>query len=169
MNEKKDMLCSLFCWIPNPNAFFMVLGRFLVKNLIVGYFSTPVDKRKEVLRIIATVLDFNREDRQKSGLESTSMWPFGGISKDPNAEKQVSMAPPKETTYFLTLKLTKANYLSYFFQSLSEAFIRFLENESKPRVQPKMSIEEVTRRHSKVCSCLSSIYTTTWKCFKRFI
>ena len=147
----------------------MVLGRFLVKNLIVGYFSTPVDKRKEVLRIIATVLDFNREDRQKSGLESTSMWPFGGISKDPNAEKQVSMAPPKETTYFLTLKLTKANYLSYFFQSLSEAFIRFLENESKPRVQPKMSIEEVTRRHSKVCSCLSSIYTTTWKCFKRFI
>lgn len=51
--------------------------RYLVKNLIVGYFTTPADKRTEVLRVIATVLDFNREDRQKTGLEATSMWPFG--------------------------------------------------------------------------------------------
>ncbi len=43
----------------------------------MGYFSTPTDKRSEVLRVIATVLDFNREDRQKTGLESSSaLWPF---------------------------------------------------------------------------------------------
>jgi hypothetical protein len=48
-----------------------------VKNLVVGYFSTAPDKRGEVLRVIATVLDFNREDRLKTGLESGSFWPFG--------------------------------------------------------------------------------------------
>ncbi len=61
----------------NLKDYFFNDFRYLVKNLIVGYFTTPADKRTEVLRVIATVLDFNREDRQKTGLEATSMWPFG--------------------------------------------------------------------------------------------
>lgn len=39
-----------------------------MKNLVVGYFSAPNAKRLEVLRIIATVLDFTSEERQKTGL-----------------------------------------------------------------------------------------------------
>lgn len=59
----------------------------------MGYFTTPSDKRTEVLRVIATVLDFNREDRQRTGLESTSMWPFGrgsGADAGDTARQQVS-------------------------------------------------------------------------------
>ncbi|CAG7828838.1 unnamed protein product [Allacma fusca] len=98
------------------------VDRYLLKNLIVGYFSTPADKRKEVLRVIATVLDFNREDRQKTGLEGSSMWPFKLDSF--TAEKQ----------------------------SLSEAFIKFLENESQPKVQVRIPSEEITRRSSRSSS-----------------
>jgi hypothetical protein len=57
--------------------------------MLVSYFSTPTDKRKEVLRIIATVLDFNREDRQKTGLESTSLWPFRSESTSSGDSNQV--------------------------------------------------------------------------------
>lgn len=35
---------------------------------MVGYFSAPNAKRLEVLRIIATVLDFTSDERQKTGL-----------------------------------------------------------------------------------------------------
>jgi hypothetical protein len=102
------------------------IDRYLVKNLIVGYFTTPSDKRTEVLRVIATVLDFNREDRQKTGLESTSMWPFGksggGGESSGDAARQ---------------------------QSFASAFIRFLESESQPKTQIKIPLDEMTRRNSK--------------------
>jgi hypothetical protein len=71
--------------------------------MIVGYFSTPPDKRREVLRVIATVLDFNREDRQKTGLESSSVWPFSrfGIDSAHSAdEKQVTIPKEKGTNMF---------------------------------------------------------------------
>jgi len=100
------------------------IDRYLVKNLVVGYFSTPTDKRKEVLRIIATVLDFNREDRQKTGLEATSLWPFrqgDSASGDSN-------------------------------QSLSQAFIKFLETESQPKAEIKIPMEEMARKHSRTSS-----------------
>jgi len=100
------------------------IDRYLIKNLVVGYFSTSTDKRKEVLRIIATVLDFNREDRQKTGLESPSLWPFRtgeSASGDSN-------------------------------QSLSQAFIKFLETESQPKAQIKIPMEEMARKHSRTSS-----------------
>jgi len=69
------------------------IDRYLIKNLVVGYFSTSTDKRKEVLRIIATVLDFNREDRQKTGLESPSLWPFRtGESASGDSNQSLSQA-----------------------------------------------------------------------------
>lgn len=39
----------------------------------MGYFSAPSAKsRVEVLRIIATVMDFSNEERRKSGVEESS-------------------------------------------------------------------------------------------------
>jgi hypothetical protein len=51
--------------------------RYLVKNLVLGYFMAPPNTRSQVLRIVATVLDFNQEERDQVGLESgtsTSGW-----------------------------------------------------------------------------------------------
>ena len=45
------------------------MDKCLVKNLVVGYAAADAAKRPDVLRVIATVLDFNAEDRNKSGLE----------------------------------------------------------------------------------------------------
>ena len=39
---------------------------------MVGYFSAPASSRNEVLRIIATVLDFKAEDRCKVGLDESA-------------------------------------------------------------------------------------------------
>ena len=44
--------------------------RYLVKNLVLGYFIAPPNTRSQVLRIVATVLDFNQEERDRVGLES---------------------------------------------------------------------------------------------------
>ena len=43
------------------------VDRDLVKNLILGYVTADHNKRSEILRIIATVLDFNQEDRGRTG------------------------------------------------------------------------------------------------------
>jgi hypothetical protein len=107
------------------------IDRYLVKNLIVGYFSTPADKKKEVLRVLATVLDFNREDRQKTSLESAPIWPF-------------SKGEPSATT-------------GHDNQSLSQAFIHFLESESQPKVELRIPPEEMTRRISIQSSGSSSV------------
>ena len=40
---------------------------------MIGYFSAPSAKnRLEILRIIATVMDFSSEERRKSGVEESS-------------------------------------------------------------------------------------------------
>jgi hypothetical protein len=44
--------------------------RYLVKNLVLGYFMASPNTRNQVLRIVATVLDFNQEERDRVGLES---------------------------------------------------------------------------------------------------
>jgi hypothetical protein len=44
------------------------LKRYLVKNLVVGYANADDSKKKEVLKVIATVLDFNEEERHRTGL-----------------------------------------------------------------------------------------------------
>ena len=51
------------------------LYRHLIRNLFVGYFATPSDKRIEVLHVIATVLDMSSEERMRSGLDNQgSSW-----------------------------------------------------------------------------------------------
>lgn len=56
--------------------FYLIINfgyRSLVKNLLMGYFSAPSAKnRLEILRIIATVMDFSNEERRKSGVEESS-------------------------------------------------------------------------------------------------
>ncbi|XP_069698547.1 thyroid receptor-interacting protein 11 isoform X2 [Periplaneta americana] len=92
------------------------IDRYLVKNLVLGYFMAPQNTRPQVLRIIGTVLDFNQEERDRIGLESAGASSSSGWFK---SLLQPGKGPPN-------------------MQSLSEAFVRFLENESQP--QPKLSL-----------------------------
>ncbi|XP_012260912.2 thyroid receptor-interacting protein 11-like isoform X2 [Athalia rosae] len=90
------------------------VDRTLVKNLILGYVSSSPADKLSVLRVLATVLDFNETERDKTGLNSTaagSSW-FAGLL----GSGVVVQSKDQEA-------------------SLSAAFVRFLESESKPKAQ----------------------------------
>ncbi|XP_043489277.1 thyroid receptor-interacting protein 11-like [Polistes fuscatus] len=84
----------------------------LIKNLLLGYLSSSAADKSSVLRVIATVLDFTENDRDKAGINNVvanNSWfsRFGGTG-----------TPTKDQE-----------------ASLSAAFVRFLESESKPKPQ----------------------------------
>jgi len=61
------------------------VDKSLVKNLVVGYVCAPAGHEREVLRVIATVLDFSREERARSRLDpaltSAAPPPAGSLSQ----------------------------------------------------------------------------------------
>ncbi|KAK2587260.1 hypothetical protein KPH14_002996 [Odynerus spinipes] len=85
----------------------------LIKNLLLGYLASSAVDKSSVLRVFATVLDFTEHERNKAGLNNTTAhnsW-FSRISGGDNV-------PTKDQE-----------------ASLSAAFVRFLESESKPKPQ----------------------------------
>ncbi|GJQ77799.1 Gmap [Trypoxylus dichotomus] len=97
------------------------VDKMLVKNLIVGFVSANLNTlnkdQHQILKIIATVLDFNQEDNEKVNLNrlNQNSW----LS---------SLLQPQVTN--------RGQEMSQ--ESLSQAFVRFLENESKPRQLPNL-------------------------------
>nr|CAD7429739.1 unnamed protein product [Timema monikensis] len=89
------------------------IDRSLLKNLVLGYFVAPSNSRAEVLRVVATVLDFSQEERKKIGLDGAD---GGGWFKALLHPGKAGQDTP----------------------SLSEAFIRFLESESRPQPQLRL-------------------------------
>ncbi|XP_034938260.1 thyroid receptor-interacting protein 11-like [Chelonus insularis] len=83
----------------------------LMKNLLLGFLAASNTDKLSVLKVFATVLDFNEAEREKSGINSSTShggW-FSGLLTSGGG-------PPTKDQE----------------ASLSAAFIRFLENESKP-------------------------------------
>lgn len=85
----------------------------LVKNLLLGYLTSSMADKSSVLRVFATVLDFTEHEKNKAGLNNATVnnsW-FSRLSGGDST-------PTKDQE-----------------ASLSAAFIRFLETESKPKPQ----------------------------------
>ncbi|XP_047468605.1 thyroid receptor-interacting protein 11-like [Penaeus chinensis] len=113
----------------------------LLRNLMVGYFATPPDKRPEVLRILAEVLDFSSEERARTGLlahEGGGSW-LSSLAH--------FLAPPASNVRVTS----RVDVLDH--TSLSQAFIRFLEDESNPQPHPPrlpaVEMAEDTERKKK--------------------
>lgn len=89
------------------------VDKSLVRNLVVGWQSAPVRQKRDALRVLATVLDFSADDRQRVRLDSaaTSATPGGRRS--------------------LTSALSVVGDGDGGAASLSQAFVRFLESESE--------------------------------------
>ncbi|XP_014205065.1 thyroid receptor-interacting protein 11-like isoform X2 [Copidosoma floridanum] len=95
------------------------VDKTLIKNLLLGYISSPANDKLSVLRVCANVLDFNKSEREKSGLDSGSA----------------------KNSWFASLVNSGSSSGTDQEASLSTAFIRFLENESQPKVQlPAMQL-----------------------------
>ncbi|EEZ99827.1 thyroid receptor-interacting protein 11 [Tribolium castaneum] len=92
------------------------VDKSLIKNLVIGFVSTNNNLTKDqtqILKIIATVLDFSQQDHDKLNLNKPQQ---GWLS---------SLLAP-QTSQGMTQ------------ESLSQAFVKFLENESKPRLVPSL-------------------------------
>jgi len=105
------------------------VDRDLVKNLMIGYVTTDDSKKPEVLRIIATVLDFNSEDRGRTGLEGGVGGWLGGLLGSRSRHPSISQAPVE--------------------QSIAKAFIKFLEEESTPRNIVTLPVLEMARKKAE--------------------
>jgi len=103
------------------------VDRELVKNLILGYVTADTNKKTEILRIIATVLDFNQDDRGRTGLDGESRGWLGGLLASragrPNSD-QIN-------------------------QSIAQAFVKFLEEESVPQQTVQLPVLEMARRQQE--------------------
>lgn len=106
------------------------VDKSLVKNLVVGYLCADTSKRGQVLKLVATVLDFNQEERQKTGLEGGGSWLGGWLGAASPSSKPGSKASD----------LQRATGLD---QSLAQAFVQFLEAESTPKVPVKLPVAEM--------------------------
>lgn len=94
----------------------------LIKSLVIGLLSSNTSiltkDQNQILKIIATVLDFNQQESERVNLNKSqqSSW-FASILQPQNFP--ASNQNPSE-------------------QSLLQAFVHFLENESQPKVLPSL-------------------------------
>ncbi|VTJ61506.1 Hypothetical predicted protein [Marmota monax] len=100
------------------------VDKVLVRNLFIGLFKTPKDKRREVLLLMGSILDIPKEE-----LEQLLNEDYGGVSKWMSswlggASKSVSNIP------------LRPNQQPALNSSFAELFVKFLEKESHPSVSP---------------------------------
>ncbi|XP_033104008.1 thyroid receptor-interacting protein 11-like isoform X2 [Anneissia japonica] len=101
----------------------------LIRNLFVGYFTTPDAKKSQVLKLIGSVLEFSESELQKVGAEGHQRGWLSGFWSKPSASKSPPMSP---TT-------AAAN------KSFMEQFVTFLETESTPVKKPRLPVEDMIR------------------------
>ncbi|KAL6266878.1 hypothetical protein P5V15_003706 [Pogonomyrmex californicus] len=87
------------------------VDKILIKNLLLGYLSSTTSDKSSILRVFANVLDFTESEKDKTGLNNVTTQ--GGRQANRSGG---SSSTDQEA-------------------SLSAAFVRFLENESKPKPQ----------------------------------
>nr|XP_006817036.1 PREDICTED: thyroid receptor-interacting protein 11-like [Saccoglossus kowalevskii] len=107
------------------------VDKSLVKNLFVGYFSTPKGKQGEVLRLISRVLNFTQNEMEKVGLSSgEGSWLTGWFRK-------ASPSPPSSPN--------RSNAAD---ESFTKSFVSFLQFESTPTAQVKLPLKEMMQERS---------------------
>lgn len=101
--------------------------------MVVGYVVADASKKAEILKIVATVLDFNEDEHSKTGLGKGMLaqgwiqsW-FGGSAIAASGQ---STSEHRKTT---SGEVHAATGLDL---GLAQAFVKFLETESKPKAPP---------------------------------
>ncbi|KAJ7345113.1 hypothetical protein JRQ81_001063 [Phrynocephalus forsythii] len=110
------------------------VDKVLMRNLFIGHFHTPKNKRREVLRLMGSILGIKKDELdellsedQKGVTGWVTGW-FGGSA----VSKSVPNTP------------LRPNQQSVFNSSFSELFVKFLETESRPTLPPpKLSVHDI--------------------------
>ncbi|NWY76764.1 TRIPB protein, partial [Erithacus rubecula] len=110
------------------------VDKLLMRNLFIGHFHTPKNKRVEVLRLMGSILGLKKEEldqllseEQRGVTRWVTGWLGGGAGS-----KSVPSTPLRPTNQ------------NIFNSSFSELFVKFLETESCPSLPPpKLSVHHM--------------------------
>ncbi|NXN11177.1 TRIPB protein, partial [Indicator maculatus] len=110
------------------------VDKLLMKNLFVGHFHTPKNKRPEVLRLMGSILGIKKEELDQLLSEDqrgVTRWVTGWLGGGAGS-KSVPSTP---------LRPTQQNIFN---SSFSELFVKFLETESRPSLPPpKLTVHDM--------------------------
>ncbi|XP_009874284.1 PREDICTED: thyroid receptor-interacting protein 11, partial [Apaloderma vittatum] len=110
------------------------VDKLLMRNLFVGHFHTPKDKRPEVLRLMGSILGVKKEELDQLLSEDqrgVTRWVTGWLGGGAGS-KSVPNTPLRPT------------HQTIFNSSFSELFVKFLETESCPSLPPpKLSVHDM--------------------------
>ncbi|KAG7334498.1 hypothetical protein KOW79_002905 [Hemibagrus wyckioides] len=112
------------------------VDKVLMRNLFLGYFHTPRNKRAEVLRLMGNVVGLERDDVDKmlegeEGRKGVTGWVSGWLG----GSRVVQSVPttPQRPTHTQSLN-----------GSFSEMFVKFLEVESTPSAPaPRLPVYDI--------------------------
>jgi len=129
VNDKNSLIDGLQQRIVDlETSFEGKVDKQIMKSLVLCYFSTQTDKRQEVERLLARILDFNQLEMEKAHIL---------IGRDRKRTPSGNWIP-----FFGGSTSTTTR------DSLSQQFVQFLENESKPN-QNHNSSKEIARDLSR--------------------
>ncbi|KAM6467452.1 thyroid receptor-interacting protein 11 isoform 2-T2 [Liasis olivaceus] len=111
------------------------VDKVLMRNLFIGHFHTPKNKRHEVLRLMGSILGIKKDELeqlltgdQKGVTQWVTGW-FGGRAAESKSVPNTPLRPSQQ---------------SIFNSSFSELFVKFLETESRPTLPPpKLSLDNM--------------------------
>lgn len=108
------------------------VDKVLMRNLFIGHFHTPKNKRQEVLRLMGSILGIEKNDIEQLLTEDqrgVTRWVTGWLVGGGSGSKSVPSTPQRPTNP------------SFFNSSFSELFVKFLETESRPTL--KLSMQDM--------------------------
>ncbi|NXJ10274.1 TRIPB protein, partial [Odontophorus gujanensis] len=110
------------------------VDKLLMRNLFIGHFHTPKNKRHEVLRLMGSILGMKKEELDQLLSEDqrgVTRWVTGWLGGG-TGSKSVPSTPLRPT------------HQTGFNSSFSELFVKFLETESCPSLPPpKLSVHDM--------------------------
>lgn len=110
------------------------VDKVLMRNLFVGHFHTPKNKRHEVLRLMGSILGLQRAEMDELLVEENrgvTRWVTGWLGGGSAHAKSVPSTPQRPHQSLLN-------------NSFSELFVKFLETESLPKLPPlKMTMQDM--------------------------
>ncbi|XP_014663145.1 PREDICTED: thyroid receptor-interacting protein 11-like [Priapulus caudatus] len=130
------------------------VDKLIIKNLFLGYYTTPISKRTEVIRLIASVLNFTQDEIAKAtGEGQGSSWLPGFLRRSSPGPQ----ATPPNTPSRSTMARDDADKSSF-----SQMFIKFLEVESTPKATLRLPAEQMaqelhTKTHNPFISAMSTV------------
>nr|XP_008163954.1 thyroid receptor-interacting protein 11 isoform X2 [Chrysemys picta bellii] len=111
------------------------VDKVLMRNLFIGHFHTPKNKRHEVLRLMGSILGIKKEELDQllsEDQKGVTRWMTGWLGGGGAGSKSVPSTPIRPTNQ------------SVFNSSFSELFVKFLETESRPNLPlPTLSVHDM--------------------------